>query len=253
MRVAVVQGTVESDEREELFEIGIDMRRVRELLEPFDDRSFVTAAVFLIGAFGIEHAKILKAAICTVNAKVETVDHQCACILGEREAGYVQPAFLGNLQAKILVRRQLRIFSWFPELHDMRSAPIALRQPCVFFMGGEGIFITDQHFGLDTADTRERGEAFDKVAEQVAASPSRQNLIDGLEWNILLQLLFLPREADATDLGAPHDGQQIKIIERTGGFCKRKSQSLAQHALRKIHLEDGGKTKTHVPGREAHR
>jgi|WetSurMetagenome_2_1015567.scaffolds.fasta_scaffold24936_2 hypothetical protein len=37
MRVAIAQRAVESGEREELFEIGIDMRRIRELLEPLQN------------------------------------------------------------------------------------------------------------------------------------------------------------------------------------------------------------------------
>ena len=57
--------------------------------------------------------------------KVEAVDDQGKRVLGEPVGWHVKAAVFCDLQAKILVRGQLRIFVLFPELYDVRPAAAA--------------------------------------------------------------------------------------------------------------------------------
>ena len=100
MRVAVAQRAVDGDEREKPLQVFADMRGVRKLREALHDRGFVAAAIFFIGAAGIEHAEILKSAIGAVGAQVEAVDDERQRIFGEPVGRDIEAAFLGDLEAE---------------------------------------------------------------------------------------------------------------------------------------------------------
>ncbi len=118
---------------------------------------------------------------------------------------------------------------------------------------GEGVFVAHEDLGLHAADAGEGRELLQQVAEQVAAAPAFENLIDRLERHVLVELLLVAGITDAADLRAADDRQQVEFVKGAGGFRESKAQALAQKPLRQIHLEDGRQAEGHAPGGEADR
>ena len=112
---------------------------------------------------------------------------------------------------------------------------------------GEGFFVAHEDLGLHAADAGEGRELLQQVAEQVAAAPAFENLIDRLKRHVLVQLLLVAGVADAADLRAADNRQQVEFVEGAGGFRKSKAQTLAQNAFGQIHLEDRRQAEGHAP------
>ncbi len=88
----------------------------------------------------------------------------------------------------------------------MGGAPIAFRKPLLARVQRNRCgFVAHQHLGLHAADAGKRGELVEQIAEQLAAAPLFQDLIDGLEGHVLLELLLAAGITDASRLGAAHD------------------------------------------------
>src|SRR5205085_1769289 len=100
-----------------------------------------------------------------------------------------------------------------------------------------------QYLGLHSADAGKGCEFLQQVAKEVAAATAFQDLIDGLEWHVLMELLLVAGVPDAADLRAANDRQQVEFVKTAGGFRERQAQALAQEPLRQIHLEDGRQPK----------
>src|ERR1700728_629851 len=104
----------------------MNVGRIRVLLEALQDGGLVAAAVFLVGALGVEHAEILEAPIGTIGAQVKPVDDERGPILRQLESWHVKATALGDPEAEIFIRRELGIFVRLPELHNVGGAPVAL-------------------------------------------------------------------------------------------------------------------------------
>src|SRR6185312_115616 len=172
------QRAVERDQRKEPFQIGMDVRRVGELFEALENRCFIAAAVFLIGAPGVEDAEVLDTAVTSAGTQIEAIDDQRHAVLRELKARHIQTAALGDFEAEEFVGGKLGKFIRFPELDDVGCAPITLREACLLAMRAEGLFVPEQDLGLHSADAGKRGETLDEVAKEIAVAPVGENLID---------------------------------------------------------------------------
>ena len=90
----------------------------------------------------------------------------------------IEAAFLGDLKTEEFIGRELRVCVLLPELHDVRSSPVALGEPVRNLAERGGCtFVTHQNLRLHAADAGEGGELVDEIAEQVAASASCKDFI----------------------------------------------------------------------------
>src|SRR5207302_7249008 len=103
---------------------------------------------------------------------------------------------------------------------------------------GESFFVAYQDFGLHSADPGERREFLQQIPEQLAAASAFENLVHRLEGHVLVQMLLVAGVADAPNLRAPDNRQQVEFVEGAGGFRKRKAETLAQYAFGQVHLEN---------------
>src|SRR5579859_4546034 len=102
----------------------------------------------------------------------------------------------------------------------MRRAPVAGRKAAPSMIDfSKGVFVAHQDLGLHAADAGKGRELFQQVAEQ-AAAVAFENLIDGLKGYVLVQLLLVAGVADAADLRAADNRQQIEFVKGSGGFRK---------------------------------
>ncbi len=53
--------------------------------------------------------------------------------------------------------------------------------------------------------------------------------------------------ADASDLRAADNGQQVEFVEGAGGFRKGKAEPLPQCAFGQVHLENRKQAEGHAP------
>lgn len=67
----------------------------------------------------------------------------------------------------------------------MGRAPVALGQASILLVLGECLLVADKDLGLHSADAGGGGEAIDQMPEKVPVARARQNLLDGLEGDIL--------------------------------------------------------------------
>jgi hypothetical protein len=101
--------------------------------------------------------------------------------------------------------------------------------------------------GLHSADPGEGREFLQQVAEEVAAAPAFENLVHRLEGHVFVQVFFVAGVADASDLRATDNGQQVEFVEGAGSFRKRKAEPLPQCAFGQIHLENRKQAEGHAP------
>jgi len=118
--VAVTQAAVNRNQRKQFFKVLDQMRRLGKLLEPLHDGAFVTAAVFLIGAFSVKDAEILETAIRAVRTEVESINDERRGVFREAVGRHIQAAPLRDPETKTLIRGALRVFVGFPEFDDVR-------------------------------------------------------------------------------------------------------------------------------------
>src|SRR5215475_11101990 len=103
MCVAVTYGAVESDQREQSFQILVHIGRVGKLLEALYDRGFIAAPVFLLRPAGVEHAEILEAAVGAVRAKIEAINDEGHTILRETIGRNLKSASFCDREAEVFV------------------------------------------------------------------------------------------------------------------------------------------------------
>jgi hypothetical protein len=62
-----------------------------------------------------------------------------------------------------------------------------------------------------------------------------------------VQVLLVAGIADASDLRATDNGQQVEFVEGAGGFRKGKAEPLPQCAFGQVHLENRKQAEGHAP------
>ncbi len=68
-----------------------------------------------------------------------------------------------------------------------------------------------------------------------------------------MQLLLIAGKADAADLRAADNGQQVEFVKGAGRFCEGKAETLAQCAFGQVHFENRKQAEGHAPGFKPHR
>src|SRR5665213_961199 len=138
MRVAIAKRAVKRNEEEEVLCVLVDMGGVRELSESLHHMGLVAAAIFLLGPAGVERAEILESPIGPVHAQIEAVDDERHAVFCQATGGHVESALSRDRKTEIFVGGKLRIFVRLPQLHDVRRAPVAMREAVAsMFHSGE--------------------------------------------------------------------------------------------------------------------
>src|SRR5262249_17334882 len=96
-------------------------------------------------------------------------------------------------------------------------------------------------------------ELLEQISEQLATALCAEDLVDRLEWNVLIQLGIEIGVTDAPDLGSSNDRQQVEIIERSGRLGKTSHEVRPECPLREIHVEYRRETMLRIPGCCPHR
>src|SRR5215471_12734026 len=130
----------------------------------------------------------------------------------------------------------------------MGRALVALRETmsCMLHFG-ESVFVAQENLGPHAADSGESGEFLQQIAKEVTAAPTFENLVHGLEGHVFVQMFLVAGIADAPDLRATNNGEQVEFVEGAGGFRKGKTEPLPQYAFRQVHLENRKQSEGHAP------
>src|SRR5262249_52848417 len=112
---------------------------------------------------------------------------------------------------------------------------------------GESLFVAHEDFGLHAADSGKGCKLLEQIPEEVTAAPAFENLVHRLEGHVLVQMFLVAGVADASDLRAADNGQQVEFVEGAGGFRKGKAEPLPQYAFGQVHLENRKQAEGRAP------
>src|SRR5580704_5148973 len=112
---------------------------------------------------------------------------------------------------------------------------------------GESLFVAHEDFGLHAADSGISSKFLQEIAKEIAAAPAFENFVHRLEGHVLVQMFLVAGIADASDLRATDNGQQVEFVEGASGFRKGKAEPLPQYAFGQVHLENRKQAEGHAP------
>src|SRR5947209_6418520 len=122
MGITVAEGAINDNQCKQLLHVLTQVLGSAKLLQALHDGGFVAAAVFPIGALGVQYAKIFEPTISAITTEIKTIDYQSHAIFGEAVRRQLEATPLGHAQAEKFIGSELRKFICLPKFDNVGSA-----------------------------------------------------------------------------------------------------------------------------------